>query len=81
MVDRKIVKQLQTELRNTDKADYRGYTIVKQPTIRYWIASKIDNDVVFHASVLTVAEAVKWIDSEWHFVAEAVKWIDNEIDS
>lgn len=67
MVNRKIVKQLQNELRNTGKADYMGYTIVKQPTERYWIASKafsIEHDVVIHTSVLTVAEAIKWIDAE-----------------
>lgn len=67
MIDRRIVKQLQNELRNTGKADYRDYTIVKQPSGHYWIASKafsIGHDVAFHTSVQTVAEAIKWIDAE-----------------
>lgn len=63
MVNRKVVKALQTQIRNDGRANYKGFVIFPKPT-SYWIGRHVNGEFVFHTSCQTVAECVKWMDAE-----------------
>lgn len=64
---RRLLKRLQTELRNTGKADYREYVITIS-TNGYRIGHVIGDEkighIVYHVHCNTVAECIEWVDSQ-----------------